>query len=187
MAIDLVKRYTSAAGAYVALIVDEEEPDWVAPAAEGEGEDEGHGAEGGATGGPESDAEDEGPLGGAGGEGQVAEEGASGNEGEAEEGAAEGGEGSEDGAGGSGGGSGSKPGSVAMPPDYSKKVLAYVAASAGQEFVAGMTLRRPKPAGEEGEDTGSEGGSAKAERAAVTFRVLDELTPLLQVGWGKAG
>ncbi len=190
-AVDLVKRYIPAANAYVANIVEDEEPDH-APgdeeAAEG-GEADGTGSddeEGGASGDGDGGAA---PLplangtllavltvaGGDGKGGGAAEEG----EGEGAERAAEGeGAGEEDGDGGA----------AAQPrPDYSDRLLSYVAASAGQEFMTKVELRR-WPAreggqgGEEGDGMASQrDGAAAAAAVPVTFRVLDEYLPLLEV------
>lgn len=58
-------------------------------------------------------------------------------------------------------------------PDYSKKLLQYVAASKGQEFMTKLQLKRP-PAADD--DSG-----APADPAPITFRILDEHMPLLEV------
>jgi hypothetical protein len=62
--------------------------------------------------------------------------------------------------------------------DYSAKLLRYVAASPGQEFMTQLELRRPKPAEE---DAAAEGGQ-QPQQVPVTFRILDEHMPLLEVG-----
>jgi hypothetical protein len=62
--------------------------------------------------------------------------------------------------------------------DYSAKLLRYVAASPGQEFMTQLELRRPKPAEE---DATAEGGQ-QPPQVPVTFRILDEHMPLLEVG-----
>lgn len=54
--------------------------------------------------------------------------------------------------------------------DYSKKHLAYVVASPGQDFVTELDLRRPLQ---------PEDGDVKAEPVPYTFRVLDEKTPMM--------
>lgn len=58
-------------------------------------------------------------------------------------------------------------------PDYSQKLLRYVAASTGQEFMTKLELRRPKAA----EDESVEG----QEPTPITFKILDEHIPLLEV------
>lgn len=62
------------------------------------------------------------------------------------------------------------------PPDYSGKLLRYVAASPGQDFLKALELRRPKRSEEDSSDA-----EAKPEPVPVTFRVLDEGLPLLEV------
>lgn len=62
------------------------------------------------------------------------------------------------------------------PPDYANKLLRYVAASPGQEFMKALELRRPKKAEDDGGDA-----EQKPEPVPVTFRVLDERLPLLEV------
>lgn len=62
--------------------------------------------------------------------------------------------------------------------DYTKAVLSYVAASAGQEFVTEVVLRRPAPPAEEGEEAAA---AATAELPPVTFRLLDEQLRTLAV------
>lgn len=62
------------------------------------------------------------------------------------------------------------------PPDYSNKLLRYVAVSPGQDFLKAMELRRPKRGDEDGSDA-----EQKPEPVPVTFRVLDEKLPLLEV------
>jgi hypothetical protein len=62
------------------------------------------------------------------------------------------------------------------PLDYANKLLRYVAASPGQDFVKTLELRRPQKA----EDDSSDGGQ-KPDPVPVTFRVLDEKLPLLEV------
>ncbi|KAF8057245.1 RSP2 [Scenedesmus sp. PABB004] len=150
--VQLVKRHTSAGAAYVAAIVDEERPDWAPPGegeADAESEDEAGGAEPGAGG--------DGDDGGGDGERDEADGGGGG--------AGEGGEG------------GGPPG-LPPPPDYAGKLLRYVAASAGQEFMTTLTLRRPAP------EDGDAGGAARPEAGPVTFRLLDEHVPLLQARAG---
>lgn len=61
--------------------------------------------------------------------------------------------------------------------DYSSKLLRYVAASSGQEFMTKLELRRPKPA----EDAEPAEGH-NPEQTPVTFKILDERMPLLEVG-----
>lgn len=61
------------------------------------------------------------------------------------------------------------------PPDYANKLLRYVAASPGQEFVKTLELRRPQKAEDDSD------GEQKPEPVPVTFRVLDERLPLLEV------
>jgi hypothetical protein len=72
-----------------------------------------------------------------------------------------------------GNGAGSSSGG---PPDYSNKLLRYVAASPGQDFLKALELRRPKKSEEDSGDA-----EAKPEPVPVTFRVLDERLPLLEV------
>jgi hypothetical protein len=158
-AADLVRRHTSAGSAYVAQVLDPAEPEWAAPE---EGE-EGAGAEtdddeaaggaslaalalGWAAGGAASVLLDGWvpvacpaarlslpslPRRAAAAKAEGEEEGE--GEGQAEAEQAEGEEGEE----------GGEP-KVALPlkPDYSRKVLAYVAASRGQEWLVGRQLRR---------------------------------------------
>lgn len=147
-AVKLVRKYTRAAAAYVAVIADEEEPDWVPP------ED----AEN-----PDAETEDEGdaPPAAAEGEGAAGEEAAPAEGEEGGEGAAAEGEAAK----------GPKP------KDYSKKLLSYVCANQGQEFVEGVVLRRPAAGGEA--EGGEEG--APAAKAPLTFSILDELRPLVEV------
>jgi len=137
------------AAVYVANIVEDEQPDWIPP------ED------------PEADAEteDESPA----AEGEAGEAGA-----EGEEEAADAAEAGEDSA-----GEGAEPGSShsSAPPDYTNKLLRYVAASPGQEFMTTMQLRRPQRT----EDEASGETGQQAEPVPVTFRVLDERLPLLEV------
>lgn len=66
--------------------------------------------------------------------------------------------------------------------DYSAKLLRYVAASPGQEFMTQLELRRPKPAEE---DAAAEGGQ-QPQQVPVTYRILDEHMPLLEVGFHAA-
>ena len=145
-AVDTISKFTSATGTYVANIVDEEQPDWSPP------ED----AES-----PDAETDDEEPSASAGGqepEDAAREEAAV--EGDTAEGEAEG---------------------VAAAsagharPDYSKKLLSYVAACTGQEFVCEVSLRRPEPVAEDADPP------AAPPQTPVTFRVLDELMPLLEV------
>jgi hypothetical protein len=69
--------------------------------------------------------------------------------------------------------------------DYSAKLLRYVAASPGQEFMTQLELRRPKPAEE---DAAAE-GSQQPQQVPVTFKILDEHMPLLEVScaWVSRG
>jgi hypothetical protein len=146
-AVKLVRKYTRAAAAYVAVIADEEEADWVPP------ED----AEN-----PDAETEDEADAPPAAAEGEGGEEAAP----------AEGEEGGE-GAGAEGDAAAKGP----KPRDYSKKLLSYVCANQGQEFVEGVVLRRPAAGGEA--EGGEEG--AAAPKAPLTFSILDELRPLVEV------
>jgi hypothetical protein len=137
------------AAVYVANIVDDEQPDYSLPEdadADVETEDESASAPAGESGEPA--------------EGEGAAEG-DGNQ-EAEEAAAD----------GEAGSSGSSSG----PPDYSTKLLRYVAASPGQDFIKSLELRRPKRAEEDSNE-----GEHNPEPVPVTFRVLDEGLPLLEV------
>jgi hypothetical protein len=89
-------------------------------------------------------------------------------EGEEEAGEAEDADAAESGASSSSGGA----------PDYSSKLLRYVAASPGQDFLKALELRRPKRSEEDSD------AETKLEPVPVTFRVLDERLPLLEVrGW----
>lgn len=146
-AVDLIRRFTTATGAYVANIVDEEQPDW-SPAEDAEN--------------PDAETDDEGPSAAAEGE---AGEGAAGEEAQLEEGDTAEGEPEEV----------TAAAAVQARPDYSKKLLTYVAASSGQEFVCERELRRPAPPAEDAEST------ATPAQVPITFRVLDELIPLLEV------
>lgn len=67
--------------------------------------------------------------------------------------------------------------SSGAPPDYSNKLLRYVAASPGQDFLKSLHLRRPKRP----EDDSSSEAEQKPEPVPITFRVLDERMPLLEV------
>jgi hypothetical protein len=151
-AVDIISKFTSATGVYVASIVDEEQPDWSPP------EDMEN---------PDAETDDEGPsatLEGDDVEGAAGEEAA--GEGETAEAEAE--------------------EAAAVPqaqarPEYSRKLLTYVAACSGQEHVCEVELRRPPPPAED-----SDRLEAPAQ-TPVTFRVLDELIPLLEVSiWGTA-
>lgn len=62
--------------------------------------------------------------------------------------------------------------------DYSSKLLRYVAASPGQEFMTQLELRRPKPADE---DAAAAEEGRQPEQVPVTFKILDEHMPLLEV------
>jgi hypothetical protein len=138
----------------VANIVDDEQPDYALP------ED----AE------ADVETEDESTAAAAGDNAEAAEDGgAAEGEGdqEAEEAAADGEAGSS---------SSSSSSSIAGPPDYSTKLLRYVAASPGQDFLKSVELRRPKRAEEDSSDA-----EHKPEPVPVTFRVLDEGLPLLEV------
>ncbi|KXZ56732.1 hypothetical protein GPECTOR_1g66 [Gonium pectorale] len=149
-AVQLIKQHTAAGAAYAAIVTDPEEPDWAPPedddAAAVESEDEGEAA---AAEGAETGADEE-----------LAPEP------EAME--AEGGEDSEGGAG--------VAKKIPRPVDYSKKYFAYVAASAGQEHVLGVDLRRPAPPPEDAAEEDS-----KPEPVPYSFRVLDEKLPMLYV------
>ncbi|MEW5299185.1 MAG: hypothetical protein WDW36_002224 [Sanguina aurantia] len=59
--------------------------------------------------------------------------------------------------------------------DYSKKHLAYIAATPGQEWVEGRDLRRPVP------NPDADDPDAPPEAPAFTFRILDERIPLLHL------
>lgn len=174
VAVQLVCKHTSAAGAYVAAIVEEEEPDW-APGA-GEGEDGGEGGDGGG-GGAETDDEAEGPsvvgsasptADSAGGDGEAAAEGQGGELQDTEAGAA----------------NAAAPTSMQpQAPNYASKLLSYVAAGPeAQAFVTKHQLRRPKaPTDGEADDATAANAGQQQQQAPVTFRVLDERLPLLQV------
>jgi len=198
-AVDLVKRYIPAANAYVANIVEEEETDLASG-----GEDEAAAAQEELGGGAESDD------GGSGDAGAVAATGAQmllsiltagsarrAKEG-AEDGAEEGGAAALQDEGADGDDDGSGAAQAVQRPDYSNRILSYVAASAGQEFMTRLELRRQpdnstaQAADGSGEGSGGEGsggdggGSARdpawaAAAAPVTFRVLDEYLPLVEV------
>eukprot|EP00775_Hariotina_reticulata_P001846 gene1846-2179_t len=147
-AVHLVKQFTSAAGVYVANIIDEEQPDWQPPEdpeADVESQDEADhsgGAEPGAQ-----DMQRGGPAAAADAEEQQAV---------ASDGGAEG-----------------ARSAIPPLPNYSKKLLQYVAASKGHEFMTKLQLKRP-PAADD--DSG-----APAEQAPITFKILDEHVPLLEV------
>lgn len=98
-------------------------------------------------------------------------------EGEGGEGAAEGKEGAGDADAAAEGEAGSSSSSSGAPPDYSNKLLRYVAASPGQDFLKSLHLRRPKRP----EDDSSSEAEQKPEPVPITFRVLDERLPLLEV------
>jgi hypothetical protein len=70
---------------------------------------------------------------------------------------------------------GGADGRSGMPPlpDYSKKLLQYVAASKGQEFMTKLQLKRPAAADDD--------SPTPAEQAPITFKILDEHMPLLEV------
>jgi hypothetical protein len=97
-------------------------------------------------------------------------------EGEGGEGAAEGEEDAGDADAAAEGEAGSSSSSGA-PPDYANKLLRYVAASPGQDFLKSLHLRRPKRP----EDDSSSDAEQKPEPVPVTFRMLDERLPLLEV------
>lgn len=175
-AVDLVKKHIPSANVYVANIVDDEDAD-CAPGTAADG-----GADADAD-GAASDDEDggaallallgDGRVGG--GEGEDGEGGGEG-EGEGADGAADGGA--------AGGGRGEGGEDAQLQPDYSSKLLSYVAASAGQEFMSKLELRRRPAAaagGDEAEAAGSASGGAVTAPVPVTFRILDEHLPLLQV------
>lgn len=71
--------------------------------------------------------------------------------------------------------------SVTVAVDYSSKLLRYVAANSGQEFMTQLELRRPKAA-DDGEAEGQ-----KPEHIPVTFKILDDRVPLLEVGPLRGG
>uniref|UniRef100_A0A383W448 Uncharacterized protein n=1 Tax=Tetradesmus obliquus TaxID=3088 RepID=A0A383W448_TETOB len=155
-AVRLVKSYTSAASVYVANIVVEEQPEWTPPEdpeadVETDDEDAAAAAADGDTGGEADD-------------GEAAQEDAA-AEGEDADGETR----AADGADGAAGAPGLQ--------DYSAKLLRYVAASPGQEFMTQLELRRPKPAEE---DAAAEGGQ-QPQQVPVTYRILDEHMPLLEV------
>lgn len=64
---------------------------------------------------------------------------------------------------------------IPRPVDYSKKYLAYMAASAGREWVLAKELRRPAPPPEDA------GDDYQPEPVPVTFRILDEKLPMLSI------
>lgn len=70
---------------------------------------------------------------------------------------------------------------AAAPVDYTTKLLQYVAASSGHEFMTKLELRRPKAA----EDADTAEGQ-KPEQTPVTFKILDDHVPLLEVCMGGA-
>jgi hypothetical protein len=150
---------TQHTAAYITTIVDEEQPDW-AP--------------------PDNSAVDADP--------ETGDEAASGGggDGEADAAAAEEGGDNEEGADGDadGGGEGGNSSGSAGPPNYSAKLLRYVAASVGQEFMTALELRRraEPPQSQGGDGSEGEGGQQQAEEPVpVTFRILDEHMPLLEV------
>lgn len=185
-AVDLVKKYIPAANAYVANIVEDEEPDRATGDAEaGDGAVE----EGGKGAASEDEEGEEGDV----GMGSailallVGSRSAAGTEGEeAEEGEEAAGRGAEE-EGMEGGATSER--SAFRQADYSTKLLSYVAASSGQEFMTKVELRR-RPvaaAGSEGQsprDMTGEGGAAADAVVPATFRILDEHLPLLEVGRG---
>lgn len=148
------------AAVYVATTADEEQPDWAAlddPDADVETEDEpfasGEGAEAAAEGEDEAAAD------------AGEDEAAAADDSQADR---------------------SSTASGTSPPDYSNKLLRYVAASPGQEFLTSMQLQRPRAAddevGQQQQQQGSGSGSdAERQTVPVTFRVLDERLPLLEV------
>lgn len=73
-------------------------------------------------------------------------------------------------------GSAGQQSSSSAPVDYSSKLLRYVAASSGQEFMTRLELRRPKSA-----DELEPAESQKAEQTPITFKILDDRMPLLEV------
>ncbi len=156
LAVDLAKKYTSAGSAYVANVIDDEEPDWAPP------EEAAEGAEG-----ADAETDDEAEHAAEGTEGAAEGEGAEG----AAEGEAEPDEEAQAAA------AAAAAAAEAAGPDYSAKILSYVAATAGQEFVTGVELRRPKAAADDEE------GAPKGADAlpAMTFKMLDERLPLLDV------
>lgn len=145
-AIAIVTQYTSAKNAYVATVVDAEEPDWVPP------EDMEN---------PDVETDDE-------ADGPKAAEGEGGDAPPAEEAPAEGGEGGEAAA--------PKP-KIPRKADYSKKLLSYVAANASQAFVVNTDLARPPPPPEDADPD----NPVPVEQPAVTFRILDEQVPMIEV------
>lgn len=138
---------------YVANIVDEEQPSWQPPEGDPQADAESDDEGGAAAGASGGDAE---------GNGDDSAEGAGDD---ADAAAADGQD---------AGGSGS---SGSTTPDYASKLLRYVAASTGQKFVTAMELRRPKPA----EDGSAEQQQPQHAITPVTFRILDERMPLLEV------
>jgi hypothetical protein len=158
-AVDLVKRQLPGVNAYVAALTDEAPPD-EAVAAAGDEAGDGDGGEADEAGGVPADVLAALAL------------------------AAPADGGGDAGAGDEGGG-GEEGAEAAAPPrpDYSGAHLAYVAASTGQEFLTRLELRRAPLAGAAAGGDGGASGAAPA--AAVTFRLLDERLPLLEVGEGE--
>lgn len=141
----------SSSGAYAALVAEPEEPDWVPPE-----DDE--------TAGIETDDEAAAPPVEGEGDGEAAEDAPPAEDGEAPAD----GEGGEPAA--------PKP---QKPMDYSKKYLAYVAATNGQDFVKDMDLRRPAPLPEDVDPDDPE--APKPEPMPISYRILDEIVPLVYV------
>ncbi|KAF6264037.1 hypothetical protein COO60DRAFT_1624406 [Scenedesmus sp. NREL 46B-D3] len=202
-AVRLVKSYTSAASVYVANIVDEEQPDWAPPddpEADAETDDEdaaaaagtdGDGAEAGEGGAGQEDAETDGE----GGDGEAhAADGADGTAGKFRvyqvsrfrrflaHGCM-----SASGSVLAGAGAAQKqlpvspilvcPAGAPGLQDYSAKLLRYVAASPGQEFLTRLELRRSTQAEQE---AAAEAGQ-QPQQVPVTFKILEEHVPLLEV------
>eukprot|EP00195_Chlamydomonas_chlamydogama_P012815 CAMPEP_0202892798 /NCGR_PEP_ID=MMETSP1392-20130828/2487_1 /ASSEMBLY_ACC=CAM_ASM_000868 /TAXON_ID=225041 /ORGANISM="Chlamydomonas chlamydogama, Strain SAG 11-48b" /LENGTH=389 /DNA_ID=CAMNT_0049576889 /DNA_START=171 /DNA_END=1336 /DNA_ORIENTATION=+ len=148
-AVDLITRFTTAGSAYAALVAEPEEPDWSPP--EDPEDPEAAESEDEADPTPAPPAEE--------GAGEGGEEGDAQAEGEGGEAAAEEGE---DGV-----------VKVPRPIDYSKKYFSYMAASAMNEFMANVELRRPPPPPEDADE------DFQPEPAAFTFRILDERMPMV--------
>jgi hypothetical protein len=169
-AVDLIQKQIPGVSAYVANIVGAEEPEQQIA-----GDDEG------AAGADDAAEEEAGgrPRAAAGVMLLLAGSGAAAHDvaGEEAEGAGESG----DTSGGEGAEDGEHPGAEQLArPDYSSKHLSYVAASPGQEFMTKLELRR-RAAAADGSDGAPADGSAEGVTAPVTFRILDEHLPLLEV------
>jgi hypothetical protein len=167
-AVQMIKTYTSAGAAYVAVVAEPQPKDWQQPpplASEGDTHDEASDEEGG------DDGADN-----------------------AEDGAGAGAAGDESAAGTAGDGTTTTSTSSGPPPDTSRKLLRYIAASKGQEFMMHTELQRSSNqaavAGMQGKlgDSSSSisssgGGDTHPPEAQqpVSFRVLDERLPVLVV------